>query len=59
MDFETARMLLLYSACSSLMLVVNKMAITSMPLPSVVTLVQLLSCSAFILGLRARRLATV
>lgn len=36
-----------YSACSSLMLIVNKLAVQYMPIPSVVTLAQLVSCSIF------------
>eukprot|EP00047_Mylnosiga_fluctuans_P004676 m.235912 g.235912 ORF g.235912 m.235912 type:complete len:332 (-) comp12901_c0_seq1:134-1129(-) len=37
-----------YSVCSSLMLILNKLAVTYIPLPSFVTFVQLASCSAFI-----------
>jgi hypothetical protein len=53
-NMETAVALLSYSACSSLMLIANKMAITNIPLPSLVTLVQLISCTAFIFALSAR-----
>lgn len=56
---EIAIALLSYSACSSLMLIANKLAITSIPLPSLVTLVQLISCTAFIFALSARHPALV
>ena len=45
--------LALYSVCSSLMLVINKMAITQVPLPSTVTLLQLVTCVGVIFFVRA------
>lgn len=41
---ETIGALLAYSACSSLMLIVNKVAVSEFPLPSLVTLLQLVFC---------------
>ena len=41
-----------YSLCSSLMLVVNKMAVASIPVPSLVTIIQLLFCTLVVLALK-------
>jgi GDP-mannose transporter len=39
---------LAYSVCSSMMLVTNKLAMSSFPVPAMVTLIQLVTCTAFV-----------
>jgi GDP-mannose transporter len=49
---ETAWSVIYYSACSSVLLVANKVAIHHVPLPGTVFAVQLAVCTAFVLMLR-------
>ena len=41
-------LVLVYSVCNSMLLVLNKMSVTRVPAPSVILLAQLWSCAAFI-----------
>ena len=48
-----------YSACSSLMLVINKLALSELPFPTVLTLVQLVFCACCVLLLNAFKFASL
>ena len=41
-------LVLVYSVCNSMLLVLNKMAVTRVPAPSIILLAQLWSCAVFI-----------
>jgi len=41
-------LVIVYSVCNSMLLVLNKIAVTRVPVPSVILLAQLSSCAAFI-----------
>lgn len=51
--------ILAYSACSSSMLVVNKLAVDSIPIPTLVSGAQLASCAAFVLAMHCAGITTV
>jgi len=51
--------ILTYSACSSSMLIVNKLAVDSIPIPTLVSGVQLASCAAFVLAMHCAGITTV
>jgi GDP-mannose transporter len=46
-------LLVCYSLCSSMLLIINKLAVTYLPAPSFVLMCQLLTCAAFISALSA------
>ena len=48
-----------YSACSSTMLVVNKLTVDSIPVPALVSAAQLTSCAAFVLVLHCARITNL
>lgn len=51
--------ILLYSICSSLMLVINKIAMSDLPNAAIVNLFQLVSCTVVILALKRQDIITV
>lgn len=51
--------IILYSLCSSLMLVVNKWAMLKLPIPALVNLIQLITCSLFVYALKIGNYAKV
>ena len=46
--FSMIGLVLVYSVCNSMLLVLNKMSVTRVPAPSVILLAQLWSCAVFI-----------
>jgi len=58
-DIRTVTAIAAYSAASSLMLVVNKVVMAAIPLHSLVTVIQLVFCSLFVLGVKYFKLSDI